>query len=252
MQIEVYPYEPGEDRIVLYAENIGRFVVNPDVPGWDHPLLEASIEQVGVPENLAIQATIYSRGSQRLLGGHLGCRNRGTDRGTRQADARAAPLATRSPLPRTRSRAICSSNSQASGPALLGLWWHQLHRDDEISLRVRLATQRPQRPGGGSWSAGWSDLPGKIHVSSHVHEKVIAELENEGPGTKRLQDLRVTAEKSRDAVYAGDLAALGAAMVENTGHRGDSIPTIQSGCADRDRHRQSLWRCGMEGQWRRQ
>jgi D-glycero-alpha-D-manno-heptose-7-phosphate kinase len=57
---------------------------------------------------------------------------------------------------------------------------------------------------------------GKSHDSSKIHEKVIHELENEGPGSKRLQDLRLTAEKSRDAVYAGDFGALGAAMIENT------------------------------------
>ena len=32
----------------------------------------------------------------------------------------------------------------------------------------------------------------------------------------KLEDLRLTAAKSRDAVYASDLAALGRAMIENT------------------------------------
>ena len=57
---------------------------------------------------------------------------------------------------------------------------------------------------------------GKSHSSSHVHEKVIRELEGEGPGSKRLEDLRVTAERSRDAVYDGDWNALGQAMADNT------------------------------------
>ena len=69
---------------------------------------------------------------------------------------------------------------------------------------------------------------GKSHVSSHVHEKVIAELENEGPECKRLQDLRVTAEKSRDAVYAGDFRALGQAMIENTAAQGRLHPDLIS------------------------
>jgi D-glycero-alpha-D-manno-heptose-7-phosphate kinase len=57
---------------------------------------------------------------------------------------------------------------------------------------------------------------GKGHNSSDVHEKVIRELEGLGPECKQLADLRRTAEASRDAVAAGDFAALGRAMAENT------------------------------------
>jgi D-glycero-alpha-D-manno-heptose-7-phosphate kinase len=57
---------------------------------------------------------------------------------------------------------------------------------------------------------------GKSHSSSAVHEKVIKELEGSGPECRKLQDLRATAEKSRDAVHAGDFVALGKAMIENT------------------------------------
>jgi D-glycero-alpha-D-manno-heptose-7-phosphate kinase len=57
---------------------------------------------------------------------------------------------------------------------------------------------------------------GKSHDSSRVHEKVIAQLEDAGGDSRQLSDLRATAERSRDAVYAGDFAALGRAMIENT------------------------------------
>ena len=56
----------------------------------------------------------------------------------------------------------------------------------------------------------------KAHSSSEVHEKVIRELEDAGPDCRRLEDLRRTAERSRDALLAGDFAALGRAMAENT------------------------------------
>jgi D-glycero-alpha-D-manno-heptose-7-phosphate kinase len=49
-----------------------------------------------------------------------------------------------------------------------------------------------------------------------VHQKVIADLEREGGTAPRLEGLRQTAEKSRDALYAGDFAALGRVMAENT------------------------------------
>jgi D-glycero-alpha-D-manno-heptose-7-phosphate kinase len=68
VQIEVYPYQTGADRIVLYAENYDeRYAVRLRSPatqaagGWGpHPLLEAAIERMGAPENYAIQVTVYS------------------------------------------------------------------------------------------------------------------------------------------------------------------------------------------------
>ncbi len=57
---------------------------------------------------------------------------------------------------------------------------------------------------------------GKSHDSSRIHEKVIRELQSEGPECKRLADLRLTAERSRDALLAGDFEALGRVMIDNT------------------------------------
>ncbi|MBC7261662.1 MAG: GHMP kinase, partial [Chloroflexi bacterium] len=74
---------------------------------------------------------------------------------------------------------------------------------------------------------------GKTHSSSQVHEKVIAELQDEGPDCKRLQDLRLTAANSRDAVYAGDFVALGRAMIENTEAQGRLHPYLISHDAQR-------------------
>ena len=70
----------------------------------------------------------------------------------------------------------------------------------------------------------WWDLESRLalifvgasHSSSEVHKMVIGELEAEGPASTRLEALRQTAEKSKNALYAGDLGALGRAMVENT------------------------------------
>jgi D-glycero-alpha-D-manno-heptose-7-phosphate kinase len=57
---------------------------------------------------------------------------------------------------------------------------------------------------------------GKTHNSSAVHQKVIADLEDEGSRAPRLSGLRHMAVRSRDALYAGDFTTLGRAMVENT------------------------------------
>jgi D-glycero-alpha-D-manno-heptose-7-phosphate kinase len=61
---------------------------------------------------------------------------------------------------------------------------------------------------------------GKSHSSSNVHEMVIRGLENAGPDCKQLEDLRQSAPRSRDALYAGDFQALGQAMIDNTAAQG--------------------------------
>jgi D-glycero-alpha-D-manno-heptose-7-phosphate kinase len=57
---------------------------------------------------------------------------------------------------------------------------------------------------------------GQAHNSSKVHEAVIATAEGSSPDSAPLCALRRAAENARDAVLAGDLSALGGAMIANT------------------------------------
>jgi D-glycero-alpha-D-manno-heptose-7-phosphate kinase len=74
---------------------------------------------------------------------------------------------------------------------------------------------------------------GKSHRSSDVHEKVIHHLEEAGPSAKQLEELRATAEPSRDAVYTGDFVALGKAMARNTEAQRHLHPDLVSTDAQR-------------------
>jgi D-glycero-alpha-D-manno-heptose-7-phosphate kinase len=67
---------------------------------------------------------------------------------------------------------------------------------------------------------------GKTHSSSAVHEQVIAGLEQAGSGAAPLAALRRAAERSRDAVYAGDFAELGQAMIDNTEAQRELHPAL--------------------------
>ena len=230
VQIEVYPAETGEDRVVLYAENYGeRFVVNPDAPGWDHhPLLEAAIGRMGVPDDIAIQATIYSEAPS-------GC-STGTSAAVTVALIGALDRLTpgqMSPhqVAYTAHAVEVEMLKQQSGiqdqlcSAYGGINYIEMFEYPHASVSPIFVS-----------NSTWWELErrlaliflGKSHVSSHVHEKVIAELESEGPDTQRLQDLRLTAEKSRDAVYAGNFVALGEAMQENTAAQGRLHPELIS------------------------
>jgi len=218
VQIEVYPYDGGDDRIVLYAENYGeRYVVHPERVGYDrHPLLEAAIECMHVPGDVSFQVTIFSEAPSGAstgtsaavtvaLIGALDCLTPGRLSAHEVAHTAHSVEADMLKLQSGIQDQLCSaygginfiemyeypraSVSQIHVPDTI--WW-------EMESRMVLV------------------YLGKSHHSSLVHEKVIRDLEDAGPECKRINDLRVTAEKSRDAVYAGDFEALGRAMIENT------------------------------------
>jgi len=74
---------------------------------------------------------------------------------------------------------------------------------------------------------------GKSHASSQVHEMVVHALENAGPDCHQLNDLRQTAERSRDALQAGNFARLGRAMIDNTEAQHRLHPALVSADARR-------------------
>jgi D-glycero-alpha-D-manno-heptose-7-phosphate kinase len=69
---------------------------------------------------------------------------------------------------------------------------------------------------------------GRTHVSSEVHDRVIARLEREGEGAAQLEQLRRAAEGASDAFCAGDLRALGRIMIENTAAQAGLHPGLVS------------------------
>jgi D-glycero-alpha-D-manno-heptose-7-phosphate kinase len=74
---------------------------------------------------------------------------------------------------------------------------------------------------------------GKSHDSSAIHETVIRSLEHAGPDSPAIVELRRTAPRSRDALYAGDFVALGRAMVESTDAQGRLHPALVGSEASR-------------------
>jgi D-glycero-alpha-D-manno-heptose-7-phosphate kinase len=228
-QIEVYPYEGQEDRVIIHAENYGeRYAVFPENHiGWNkHPLLEAAIDYMHLPKNLAFEVTIFSdapggasTGTSAAvtvaLIGALDCLTPG--RMTPHEVAFAAQHIETHMLKQQCGiqDQLCSAFgginfiemfqypyatvSQIHVPN--SIWW-------ELERRLVLV------------------YLGKSHYSSKVHEMVIRGLENAGPDSPQLVALRKTARKSRDAVYSGDFSELGQAMIENTTAQGCLHPAL--------------------------
>ena len=232
VEIQVFPATPagGRPRVWLCAENYGdSYAPALDASGWGpHPLLEAAIRRMGVPDDAAVKIGIF-------------CRAPG---GASTGTSAAVTVALIGALDRLRA-----------GQMTL----HQV-ADVAHSVEVDLLQQQSgiqdqlcSAYGGINWiqmdhypratvtpidvpAAVWWELDrrlvliylGRSHSSSRVHEQVIAELEGAGPDTPRLQDLRAAALSARDALLAGDFAALGRAMTANTEAQARLHPALVS------------------------
>jgi D-glycero-alpha-D-manno-heptose-7-phosphate kinase len=234
VQIEVYPFDGQEERVIIYAENYGERYVRHLKTDWDrHPLLEAAIERMAVPDDVAFQVTIYSEApagastgtsaavTVALIGG-LDCLTPG--RLTPHEVAYVAQSVETDMLGQQ-----CGIQDQLCA-AYGGVNYIEMFQYPYASLsQIRVD------------DSTWWDLErrlaliylGRSHSSSQVHERVIHDLEDLGSTAKQLEALRATAEPSRDALYAGDFVALGQAMIRNTEAQRNLHPDLVSPDAQR-------------------
>jgi D-glycero-alpha-D-manno-heptose-7-phosphate kinase len=222
VQIEVYPYDGGPERIVIQAENYGdRYEVHTDKARWNkHPLLEAAIHHMRIPEDIAFQVTIYSEAPA------------GASTGT----SAAVSVALIGGLDRlTPGRMTQHEVAYAAHHVEMNILSLQCGIQDQICSafgginfiemqRFPYATVSQIQVPNSTWWELERRLTliyfGQSHDSSEVHKKVIRELENAGPECTTIDDLRHTAERSRDALFANDFDAFGRAMIDNTDAQG--------------------------------
>lgn len=238
-QLAVYPAGQREHHIVINAENYGQaYVVQPGDHAsrgkWGpHPLLEAAIEYMHLPEDLAFEVTIYSEAPT------------GMSTGTSAAVSVALIGALDYLTPGRMTQHEVALAAQRIETELLG---QQCGIQDQLcsaygNINYIEVYQYPyasvstiQIP-----NATWWELErrlalvylGKSHASSKVHEMVIHGLEDAGPDCPQLEALRLTAPRSRDALYANDFHALGQAMIENTEAQRQLHPALISQDAQR-------------------
>ena len=229
VQITVYAAGGRENRIMINAENYGeRYVVTPE-KHWDkHPLLEAAIEYMRVPANVALEATIFSEAPS------------GASTGT-SAAVTVALLGALDSL--TPGRLTPHEVARAAHKIETEVLHQQCGIQDQLcsaygGINYIEMFQYPSAsvsPIHVPYEIGWElerrlvlIYLGKSHRSSEMHQRVIQALEDAGPDCKQLADLRLTADRSRDALYAGDFGALGAAMIANTEAQGRLHPELIS------------------------
>jgi D-glycero-alpha-D-manno-heptose-7-phosphate kinase len=217
VQIAVYPAAARPDRIVLNAENYGeRYAVLRGQPEYRrHPLLEAAIEEMAIPDEYALEIAIYSQAP-------AGC-STGTSASVTVALIGALDALTPGRLTphevayRAHRVEVERLGLQSGIQDQLCAAYGALNYIEMFAYPHATVSQI-QVPNTIWWELERRLLLiflGKTHSSSAVHEQVIADLE-QGAKASALDALRRAAERSRDAVYAGDFAALGRAMIENT------------------------------------
>ena len=229
VQVSVFASGGSEaERIVLHPENFGqRYAVAHEGPPWGaHPLLEAAIAYMKVPRELRLEVTLYSEAPP---GASTGTSSSVTVALIGALDVltpgRLTPHEVASAAHRVETEMLhrqCGIQDQLAS-AYGGVNYIEMFAYPHASVS---SVQVPEPV--------WWELErrlvlvylGRSHDSSTIHETVIRSLEDAGPDSPAIVDLRRTAPRSRDALYAGDFAALGRAMVECTEAQGRLHPAL--------------------------
>jgi D-glycero-alpha-D-manno-heptose-7-phosphate kinase len=218
VQIEVFPRGKDPERVLVQAENYGdSYRVAPGKRSWSkHPLLEAAIQYMKVPKDISVEVSIFSEAPA------------GASTGT-SAAVSVALIGALDLL--TPGRMTPHEVAYAAHHIEMNMLGFQCGIQDQLCSAYgginyiemtgfpHATVSQIQVPNSTWWELERRLLLiflGRSHSSSDVHRKVIAELEHAGPENRKIADLRKTAERSRDAIYAGDFQAFGRAMIDNT------------------------------------
>lgn len=240
LNVAVYPYvqcqmtvspsaSKSESRLTINAENYGiRYTIDPqEVVFGPHPLLEACVAAMKVPRGLDIEATLYSS----VPGGS----STGTSAAVTVAligaldqltPGRMAPyqVAVRAHQVETDFLHQQSGIQDQLCSAFGGINFIDMHEYPHAAVSPIMIP-----------NSVWWELEsrislvflGKPHASTKVHEAVIQKVTAAGEdGGAVLDALRKQAVAGRDALYAGNLVAFGAAMLANTDAQANLHPDL--------------------------
>ena len=230
VQVAAEARRPGEPRVVVHAENYGtRYVPDPGDPAHSpHPLIDAAIAHMGVPEDFAIEVTIYSD----MPGG--------ASTGTSASLTVALVGALDALTPGRLTPLEAAYTAHAIEVDRLG---RQSGIQDQICaaiggisfLDIRPYPQARVEPVALADETRWNlerrlllVYLGRTHDSSVVHREVIARLERDRAARAPLDTIRASAVAARDALVAGNLDRLGLAMQAATEGQAALHPALVS------------------------
>lgn len=258
VQLAVYPRQAHRQSVEVYAENYcQRFDVQLGLPPIEyrpmpHPLLQATIACLGVPEHLSVEITIYSS----MPGGA----STGTSASVTVALAAAldnlregcmTPYELAMLAQKVETEWLgqqCGIQDQLCS-AFGGIQLLDMHQYPHASLTpLQLSTDiYPELEQRLSLV-----YLGATHKSTQVHEMVIAALEDAGPHAPPLQRLRAIVPQGLEALLHGDFGAFGRAMIANHEAQRALHPALISSSAERvvniaQAHRALGWKVNGAG-----
>jgi len=218
VRIDLAPAAGAAPPVTIDAASFGdRYAYHPGTRPWvRHPLLEAAIDAVGVPPGAAISITVESAVPP------------GASTGTSAAVCVALIGALQAAVGIAAGPEAVAAAAHAVETERLG---RQCGVQDQLAAAYGginfidvfdypKARVHPIAVAPGTHAALERQLLlvylGRTHESSAIHETVVRDVADVGPGHPAIAGLRRAALDARDAVVAGDLAALGAAMRANT------------------------------------
>ena len=228
VEVAAYPSRRGVPRVLLHPMNLGESyeVRRQSAPWGPHPLLEATIASMKVPPDLRLEVTIRSEAPP------------GAGTGT-SAAVTVALIGALDPL--TPGRLTPDEVAAAALRVETGMLGRQCGVQDQLAsahgginfIDMRAyprAVVSPVEVADQVLSEFERRLLliylGKSHDSSAIHEAVIRSLEDAGPNSPAIAELRSKAPRSRDALVAGDFDELGRVMIESTEAQGRLHPAL--------------------------
>jgi D-glycero-alpha-D-manno-heptose-7-phosphate kinase len=218
VEIAVYPARDGESRVVIHAENFGGpyDMARPGLPWGPHPLIEAAIASMLLPLDLSLGVKVRSEAPP------------GAGTGTSAAVVVALIGALDALTPGRMSAYEVATAARRVETDKLG---RQSGVQDQLAsayggINFIEVTAYPEAVVSRvvAHPSVLSEFErrlllvylGKSHDSSAIHDQVIRRLEEQGPDSEAIAELRGTAARSRESLGRGDLEGLGRAMIENT------------------------------------
>lgn len=246
VQVKVRDADAPTGSVILDVKNYGdRYAYELGAGPGHHSLLEAAIEEIGLPPNVSVEISISSE----VPAGS----STGTSASTVVAligalDAltpgRMTPyqLAYAAHRVETERLEIQSGVQDQLCAAYGGINYIEISPYPHASvsqLSVAHATRWELERRIALVSLG------RRHVSSTLHDRVIARFAHEGSDAPSLDELRRVADAARDAVLNGDFGALGRAMIDNTEAQRSLHPGLV--CRDADAAIDIAASCGAIG-----
>jgi D-glycero-alpha-D-manno-heptose-7-phosphate kinase len=218
VQMKVYPTGSLPGRVVLDVKNYGdRYAFDLDARPGRHPLLEGVVSEIGLPDDLSVEISIFS---EVPAGSSAGTSASSTVAMIGALEALSPGRMTPNEIANSAHRVETERLGIQSGVQDQLCAVHGGINFIEISSYPHATVDHLDVS-----KSTWLELEhrlmlvslGGAHGSSGLHDLVIARLSHEGSDAPLLDRLRWIAEEARNALLESDLSAFGRAMTDNTG-----------------------------------